>query len=32
MNLEKWKGRCKSSLAAAGYKSVDEFMEAVRGR
>jgi AbrB family looped-hinge helix DNA binding protein len=32
LNLEKWKGRCKSSLAAAGYKSVDEFMEAVRGR
>jgi AbrB family looped-hinge helix DNA binding protein len=32
LNLEKWMGRCKSSLAAMGYASVDEFMEDTRGR
>ena len=32
LNLERWKGRCKSSLADMGYASVDEFMEDVRGR
>ena len=31
LNLKKWKGRCKSILAA-GYNSVDEFVEDVRGR
>ncbi|MGP8246507.1 MAG: AbrB/MazE/SpoVT family DNA-binding domain-containing protein [Bryobacteraceae bacterium] len=32
LNLERWKGRCKNSLADVGYRSVDEFMEDVRGR
>jgi AbrB family looped-hinge helix DNA binding protein len=32
LHLDKWKGRCKNSLAAAGYRSVDQFMEDVRGR
>ncbi len=32
IDLRKWKGRCKGSLAELGYKSVDEYIEAVRGR
>jgi AbrB family looped-hinge helix DNA binding protein len=32
LNLARWKGRCKESFAQLGYKSVDEFIEDVRGR
>lgn len=32
LNLEKWKGHCKTSLRNLGYSSVDEFIEDVRGR
>jgi AbrB family looped-hinge helix DNA binding protein len=32
LNLEKWRGRCKASLEELGYRSVDEFVEDVRGR
>ncbi len=32
LNLKKWKGRCKEGFAELGYKSVDEFIEDVRGR
>ena len=32
LELEKWKGRCKNSLAELGYSSVDQFIEDVRGR
>jgi AbrB family looped-hinge helix DNA binding protein len=32
LDLEKWKGRCKDSLAELGYSSVDQFVEDVRGR
>lgn len=32
LKLDKWKGRCKRAFARLGYKSVDEFMEDVRGR
>ncbi len=31
LDLKKWKGRCKRSLAELGY-SVDQFIEDVRGR
>jgi len=30
--LGKWKGKCKGSLSALGYSSVDRFMGDVRGR
>jgi len=32
LNLRKWKGRCKNSLADLGYTSVDRFIDDVRGR
>jgi AbrB family looped-hinge helix DNA binding protein len=32
LNLRKWKGRCKDSFARLGYKSVDKFIDDVRGR
>ena len=32
LKLKKWKGRCKKSFAKLGFKSVDEFIEDVRGR
>jgi AbrB family looped-hinge helix DNA binding protein len=32
LNIERWRGRCKSSLADLGAASVDAFMEDVRGR
>ncbi len=32
LNLEKWKGRCRESFRELGYKSVDKFIEDVRGR
>jgi len=31
-NLRKWKGRCAGSFARLGYKSVDKFIDDVRGR
>ena len=31
-SLGKWKGKCKGSLSALGYSSVDGFMDDVRGR
>jgi len=30
--LEKWKGYCADSFAELGYKSVDDYIEDVRGR
>lgn len=32
LKLDKWTGRCKRSFARLGHKSVDDFIEAVRGR
>jgi AbrB family looped-hinge helix DNA binding protein len=32
LNLDKWKGRCKGSFAKLGYRSVDDFIEDLRGR
>jgi AbrB family looped-hinge helix DNA binding protein len=32
LDLRKWKGRCKDSLAELGYPSVDKFIDDVRGR
>jgi len=32
LDLRKWKGRCKDSLAELGYPSVDSFIDDVRGR
>ena len=32
LKLEKWKGRCRKSLSRLGYRSVDRFIEDVRGR
>jgi AbrB family looped-hinge helix DNA binding protein len=32
LDIERWRGRCKASLADLGCESVDEFMEDVRGR
>lgn len=32
LDLRKWKGRCKDSLADLGYSSVDRFVDDVRGR
>ena len=32
LELDKWRGRCKSSFDELGYSSVDEFVEDVRGR
>ncbi len=30
--LTRWKGRCKKSFEALGYRQVDDFIEDVRGR
>ncbi|HYL38628.1 MAG TPA: hypothetical protein VEV17_22110 [Bryobacteraceae bacterium] len=32
LNLAKWKGRAKASFRELGFKSVDDYMEHVRGR
>lgn len=32
LKLDKWKGRCQKTFARMGYKSVDDFIEDVRGR
>lgn len=32
LNLAKWKGHCGDSFAKLGYRSVDKFIEDVRGR
>jgi AbrB family looped-hinge helix DNA binding protein len=32
LNLKRWKGRCKESFAELGYRSVDKFIEDIRGR
>ena len=32
LELDKWRGHCKSSFDELGYASVDEFVEDVRGR
>lgn len=32
LNLNKWKGYCKRTFSRLGYKSVDDFLEDVRGR
>jgi len=32
LDLQRWKGRCKNSLAEIGYTSVDGFIDGVRGR
>jgi hypothetical protein len=32
LDLRKWKGRCKDSFGRLGYKSVDRFIDDVRGR
>ncbi|MBS1872553.1 MAG: AbrB/MazE/SpoVT family DNA-binding domain-containing protein [Acidobacteria bacterium] len=32
LDLAQWKGRCARSFAKLGYRSVDDFIEDVRGR
>ena len=32
MNLEKWKGKVRKNFAKLGYRSVDSYVESVRGR
>jgi AbrB family looped-hinge helix DNA binding protein len=32
LEIERWRGRCRGSIADLGCGSVDEFMEDVRGR
>jgi AbrB family looped-hinge helix DNA binding protein len=32
LNLAKWKGSCAGSFAKLGYRSVDKFIDDVRGR
>jgi len=32
LKLDKWRGRCAKSFARLGYKTVDEFIEEIRGR
>jgi AbrB family looped-hinge helix DNA binding protein len=32
LEIERWRGRCRASIADLGCGSVDEFMEDVRGR
>jgi AbrB family looped-hinge helix DNA binding protein len=32
LNLRKWKGKCKGSLEKMGYKSIDHYIDDVRGR
>jgi hypothetical protein len=32
LKLNKWKGKCKDSFAELGSRSVDKFIEDIRGR
>jgi AbrB family looped-hinge helix DNA binding protein len=32
LNLDKWKGKAKKSFAKLGYRSVESYIESVRGR
>jgi len=32
LDLEKWKGKARKSFAKLGYRSVDSYIESVRGR
>jgi AbrB family looped-hinge helix DNA binding protein len=32
MDLEKWKGKARKNFAKLGYRSVDSYVESVRGR
>jgi AbrB family looped-hinge helix DNA binding protein len=32
LHLSKWKGRCGDTFAKLGYRSVDKFVDDVRGR
>jgi AbrB family looped-hinge helix DNA binding protein len=32
LSLRQWKGKCRESLAALGYSSVDKYIDDVRGR
>jgi len=32
LDLQRWKGKCRSSFEELGYRSVDGFLEDVRGR
>lgn len=32
LEIERWRGRCRDSFSDLGYRSVDEFIEDVRGR
>jgi len=32
LKLDKWRGRCAKNFVRMGYKTVDEFIEDVRGR
>ncbi|HWZ42523.1 MAG TPA: AbrB/MazE/SpoVT family DNA-binding domain-containing protein [Candidatus Saccharimonadales bacterium] len=32
LNLQKWKGYCRRNFKKLGYKSVDKFIDDVRGR
>jgi len=32
LNLERWKGKARKSFARLGYRSVDSYVESVRGR
>jgi len=32
LNLNKWKAYCKGSFSRLGYRSVDDYLEDVRGR
>jgi hypothetical protein len=32
LNLGKWKGRCNKSFTKLGCRSVDQFIEDIRGR
>ena len=32
LKLQKWRGYCAKSFARLGYKTVDEFIEDIRGR
>ena len=32
LNLQKWKGKARKSFAELGYRSVESYIESVRGR
>ncbi len=32
LGIRKWKGRCRKNISELGFASVDEFIEAIRGR